>query len=339
MTQAEPDYKGLPLTTIGQAVSRALDEINAERGDEQLGLYCRWNGINRGIGKYWRFNHITQIASPSGHGKSYIANILHDDWTDFKDVVNQDGTVFKAALNKNVNFEVVIVHFGLEMDASDEVVRSLSRRMAKSYHYIMSSEYSHIEEGFNKVTDEEMNVIENRMNYIKDKPIYYVEMAGTLGQMWHTVGHVKEKHPNAKVIVTIDHTLLVRRSASEKSDDELLAAIAYFALQLRKQLKAMVVMLGQMNQNIKSVERMTTPALHYPNDSDIYRGSQVNWCCDNIIIMPYRPELINLFKYGTAQVPTKDLVIASFVKSRKGIIGDVLMKQMLGVGTFVEVNP
>lgn len=332
-------YKGLPFIHISKAADNALADIKAERSDEQLGLYCEWSSMNRGQGKYFRFNHITQFAAPSGHGKSYLINQLHDHFTDCEDIYREDKTLFKRGINNAFKDKIVVLHFGLEMDASDEVIRNISRKIAKSHNYILSSEWNPTELNFNRITDEEFAKIENRINYIRNKPIYYVEMTGTIQQLYHTVKYVSQQNPNKKLVISIDHTLLVRRGASEKSDADLISAVGFLALLLRKEFKAMVILLAQMNQNIKSVERTSIPRYHYPMDSDIYWGSQINWICDNIWIAPYRPELINIQKYGIDAFDTKDLVVAACVKSRKGKLGDCYFNQALNVGRFNEFTP
>lgn len=339
MSTDSNQYQGLPLTHVNVAVDRAMAEIEKERSGEQNGLYCKWSAINRGMGKYWRFNHITNIAAPSGHGKSYAINQLHDDFTDFTDIIDKsNNTLFRKALNNGYQGKVILIHFGLEMDASDEVIRSLSRKITKSHHYILSSEFDKRTETFNKISDAEMNTIDNRMNYIRNKPIYYVEMTGTVSQIYHTVKYVKEKHPDHQLVVSFDHTLLVKRGDNEKSDGELIAAVAAIGKRIRQEFKAMVIFLSQLNNNIKMADRITVPSMHYPNDSDIYFGSQINWVCDNIWIFPYRPELINIPRYGISQIDTKDLVVAAAVKSRKGIIGEVYLEADLSKGQFIETN-
>lgn len=330
------DYKGLRLKHINVAIEEATADIDKERSGEQHGLYCRWDKINRGMGKYWRFNHITQIAAPSGHGKSYVLNNIEDDLTELKDFYGSNNQLLKRALNRDFHKEVVLVHFGYEMDASDEVLRNIARKSKTSYLTLLSSEWDYETKQYNIITDEEYYNITNRMGYLKDRLTYFVEIPGNVYQMYYTVQYIKKLHPDAEIIVSIDHSLLVKRK-DEKTDMEIIAAVAHVALSIKKVFKAMVIILGQMNNNIKSVQRKTNPQLHYPNDDDIYMGSQINWACDNIWIFPYRPELINLPEYGVDKINTKGLVVGACVKSRKGIICDVYFQENLAQGTFTEM--
>ena len=331
--------KLLPLKDINIAIEESLAEIDAERQDEQLGLFSSWAGINRSMGKYWRFNTITLMASKMGMGKSYALNQLHFDFSDVKEIRNKNNEIVYKGINTNFIYPVEILHFGFEMDAKDEVHRHMSRLTGKSHSYLLSSQWSKDSNLYNKITEDEFVNIKSRMNYLKDRPITYVELSGNIFDIRKTVDQfvaIKRKvNPNTRFVITLDHYLLVRKG-EENSDGELIANIAYMFLGIRKTYKAMIIILGQMNNNITNVDRMTVPGLNYPNDSDIYWGGQLNWACDNIWIFPYRPKLINLVEYGVERVPTDNLTIASCVKSRRGKIGDIYFTDHLESARFIE---
>lgn len=332
----------LKVLDIDEAIEQARREIDSERTDEQLGLYSSWGGINRGMGKYFRFNSITQIAGLSGHGKSYFINQLMDDFTDFQDIKNPDGSIYKHGVNREFKLHTVFIHFGFEMDASDEVLRMLTRKMVKSYHYLLSSEWDAENEAFNKVDDREFQILTNRLKYFEGRPIYFIENSGNITAIFRTVGYIIKKHAEKvgvpvefiKPVVGLDHTFLVKKDPG-MSDLLLIQSVAYMSLMIRKVYKAMVIILGQCNNNLKSLERISEPSVHYPLDSDIYMAAQVNWVCDNIWII-YQPDLVNIRNYGTDKIPTENLVVAACVKSRKGMIGDVYLKNILGQGRFGE---
>jgi replicative DNA helicase len=332
----------LSFMTMDEAINLAKEEMNSERSDEQLGLYSNWAGINRGMGKYFRFNHITQIAGLSGHGKSYFINQLIDNFTDTKDFYDSNGTLIRKALNRNFKPRALFIHFGFEMDPSDEVLRMLTRRIAKSYHYILSSEWDSKTNDFNKITDEEYTSITKQFAYLDDRPVVFVHNAGNIAAMYRTVVYLRKKYAKlwgipdheVQLMIGIDHSFLVKKDPG-MTDLLLTQAVAFLALKIRKDFKAMVFILGQCNNNLKSIERISERSLHYPLDSDVYMGAQINWVCDNIWII-YRPELVNITEYGTEKIPTEGLVVASCVKSRKGVIGDVFLRNSLHEGRYVD---
>ena len=334
----------LDFISIDEAINLAEEEINLERTDEQLGLYSSWGGINRGMGKYFRFNHITQIAGLSGHGKSYFINQLMDDFTSFKDSFYEDGTLMRKAINGNFKGHFLYIHFGFEMDASDEVLRMTTRRVVKSYHYLLSSEWNNIIQDFNRIDDYEFELIKKRMTYLRGRPIIFVPNAGNIASIYRTVAFIRKRHAATLGIppeelhigVGLDHSFLVKKDVG-MTDLLLIQAVAYLALKIRKDFKAMVIILGQCNNNLKSIERISDPSVHYPLDSDIYMGAQVNWVCDNIWII-FQPHLVNIVNYGLDKIPTADLVVASCVKSRKGKVGDVLLQNLLAEGRYADYS-
>jgi replicative DNA helicase len=331
----DDEIKLLRTVSIDQAREEALAEIDAERSGEQLGLYSNWKSMNRAMGKYWRFNQVTHIACRSKMGKSYVLNQLHFDFTDVA-----DRGKYKA-LNTGINFPVEVLAFGFEMDPRDEVHRHISRLTGKTTNHLLSSQWDYEDEIFNTINNEEYNNIVNQSNWLKGRKITYVPDAGTWRQIYYTakkfVAAKRANNPNTMFIITLDHYLLARK-AEERNDSELIGNIAYLLILLRKHFKAMVIVLGQMNNNILQTDRMTVPGLQYPNESDIYIGSQINWACDNVWIFPYRPELLNLETYGNDRIDTKDLVIAASVKNRRGTIGELYFKNNLAKGKLIELS-
>ena len=45
-------YKGLPIQTTASGVERAVEIVRQEMSGKQYGLFCRFDGINRGLLRY-----------------------------------------------------------------------------------------------------------------------------------------------------------------------------------------------------------------------------------------------------------------------------------------------
>jgi replicative DNA helicase len=313
----------LPAKSIAQVTKEALAAINEERKGEQLGLYCRFPRVNVAMNKYFRFSHVTLIAAASGAGKSYLLNILEEDLTD------------TTGLNKDFPHKVILLSFKFEMEGSDELIRAASRDMGQSYNYLLSSEYLGNKE-YNLIKDHEVEQVEAYFDKVKDRDIYYIETIGNWKQILGTVNAYFKQFKGYKFIVSIDHTLLTKK-LDEKSDMELISSIAITSIVLRKQFGAMVILLGQLNSNIESIERRTRKELHYPLKTDIYAQAQLYWACDNVFILN-RPELLGIELYGKEQLPTKGLVHLACIKSRKGRLGNIFFIEQLNKSTFIECS-
>ena len=330
----------LPYLSNDEIAKRTLDDIDKERSGEQLGLFSSWQKVNIAMGKYCRFNTINLWAAPTGHGKSFILTQLEDDFTDIRLAHGKDinGEIIEIkGINYGFSKEVVIIHFGFEMDAEDEFVRSLSRVIAKSTHWIRSAEWVEEDLAYNKITDKEFAFISNQIKYLEGRNIYFIERIGNVYQMYATILNIKSQHPNAELVIDLDHTLLTKREDGQ-SDGEVIQAVAFFALAVRKRFGAMLNIIAQCNSKLEDINRISKPALHGTKLSDIYFNAQINWVCDNVWIM-HRPELFNIEHYSTDKIDATDLVVFNCVKSRRGKLGEVLMKNYLHRGRFVEFNP
>ena len=310
----------LPLVPYNEAIERAKQKVELERDGVQRGLFCRWNELNHGMLKYWRFGHVTCIAAPSGAGKSYFLNMLHQDFVN-------------PRLNANFGEEFMVIHACYEMDAADEVLRTVSASSGYSYAHLLSAEWEG--QAYNRVGDQEMVNIESHFNRMKDKRIMYIETAGNLPQLYATIEAVHNKYPKRKLIISIDHVLLSARS-DERDDLDLMANTAKLAILLKKRFGAMIILLAQLNGNIETDMRIQAPALHDPKKTDIHGSKQIYWACDNVIIL-HRPDLLGIPIYSARGMHSDRLVHVKLLKSRMGRPGDIFLYENLAKGSFENI--
>lgn len=350
----------LPIKTHQQAIQEALDNINEERSGRINGLYTRWEGINRAKMKYWKFRSVTLMAGMSGSGKSAILNMIEDDFTN--PLMNPT-----FLLKKNVHTgdylhdgklipdpKIILIAFKYEMDASDEVLRNLSGKVAKSYAYLLSSEKSPTVSAlgsadYNRVSDEEYSIYQSELAKQINRPIVYIESAGNLNQLSNTVKNVHDSYPGRRMIITIDHTLLSIK-LTEKDDLELMSATAKLAIFLKKTYNAMVIPLGQMNGEIEKLNRRENIDFHFPIKTDIHGANQVYWACDDVLIW-HRPELLSIPKYGKVRmkidgeqdysvhsIDTNRLIHCHWIKSRKNRTGSIWFENLFEQGNMKQVR-
>ncbi len=343
--------KVLPIKHIAEAVEDAKSLIQEERSGIVNGLYTRWTGINRAKFKYWRFRNVTMIAGMSGSGKSAILNMIEDDFTN--PVLNPKYLLKFNPDTKNYLWDgkfieepkICILAFKFEMDAADEVLRNLSGKSKLSYSYLLSSQSNREEskaqgtEVYNRISDEEFVTLSNELDKLKNRPIRYIETAGNLEQIWGTCAAFKEKHPDKRLIVTLDHTLLSEK-LNEKDDLELTSNTARLAIRLKKAFDANVIFLGQLNGEIEKPIRRDNPDLQFPVKTDIHCGNQIYWACDDVVVF-HRPEILNISKYGRKPfaLNTRGLIHCAWLKSRKNTAGNIWFKEVFQEGNMVQIDP
>lgn len=301
----------LEIRHISQALEKAKSDILEGLSDDQAGLKCRWDRINKALLGSWRFDNVYMLAGASGSGKSYLLNMLHQDFTN-------------PELNSGFKKPFVILHFGFEMSASDEVLRTLTTLSKKSYAELLSAHQ--------KLEDYEQVI--KHLDVLKDRQIYYVEMSGNLSQIYNTIQQFKNRFPNHELVISLDHTLLAE-TLNEKNEIQLLANLAKLQIDLRKKYKSLNILVSQLNDKIEDPKRIANKALHFPTKTDIHGSKQMYWACDYVWVC-HRPESLNIEKYGRNNYSTQNLIAMHLIKSRKGVPGLVRLKERLNEGQIVQ---
>lgn len=305
------NYNVLPIISQTEAIFQANKKIKEAMEETNPGLLCRWNAVNNALGGCFRFGEILYIAGPSGSGKSYILNMLRED--------------FASDLNKEYAHKFKILAFTFEMSAADEIIRTYSSALKTSYSRLMSA--------YKKISPSYYDNITNTSSKIDNDSIYYVEMPGNREKILATVKHFHERFPDHKLVITLDHTLLMEY-LDEKSEVELVTKLSMLSMYLKKEYSALIIMLGQLNDKIEQPERLKNPLLHFPKKTDIHSSKSVFFCSDSVIVIN-RPELLQLQSYGLPAYPTQDLIAWHILKSRlSGTEGIIRMRQKFSEGTL-----
>lgn len=350
--------KTLDFKTRAQAIEEAKALINLERSGHITGLYTRHEGINRAKMKYWRFRSVTCIAGMSGSGKSAILNMIEDDFTD--PILNPTFMVWNEARQTFMcENNVLIIAFKYEMDAADEMLRTLSGKVSKSYSYLLSSDSFTPKQGesdidekgrkkYNTVTEEEFNKYSSELDKLANRPILYIENAGSIDQLYATVAYIRGQYPGMRLVITIDHTLLSVK-ISEKDDLELMSRTAKMGIRLKKEFNAAVIFLAQLNGEIEKPERRKDERLHFPVKTDIHAQSQIYWACDDVLVF-HRPELLSIEKYGNVKmmidgklerhsVNATGIIHGHWIKSRKNRPGSIWFVNEFSQGKIRQIEP
>lgn len=319
--------------TTNQAADEALHQINVERSGEQFGLLCAIPSLNIAMGKYFRFANVNLFAGLSGSGKSYVLNTLNNHFLDYN----------KGGINEHINFVPIIFNFCFEMSAANEVLRSIASDMGVSYGYLLSSQYNKDTKDYNKITDDELVQVEAYLNFYRKKSMLFFEVPSNMNIIYNTIEHYADYYNNLpradgkpyKFIVNIDHTLLIE-SLDEKTTVDLMANVGKVAIRIRKDFECMVNLVGQLNNNIEDVRRITNKMLHYPIKSDIYAQGQLYNACDSVFTI-HQPQQLKITQYGSQDKDTRDLIHLLKLKSRHGTTGNIWLKNDLANGNIVEM--
>tara|TARA_Y100001954_G_C15796881_1_gene598097 strand:+ start:1180 stop:1995 length:816 start_codon:yes stop_codon:yes gene_type:complete len=258
----------------------------------------------------FHFGQTYFLAGASGHGKSFFVNMLHTDFTSYY-LGNQD---------------IKVLHFSFEMHAKDEMIRKISQLNDVDYRKLVSSD--------KPLSMEELDLIRETYSRMKNNNVYYVETPSTRDRIYATINDFCNEFKDSKVVVSLDHTLLVTPTAGE-NEIQSLAELGKMFIQVRKEFGTCNILVGQMNDKMESKERRdpTNPSLHYPTKTDIHGSKQIYHSADVVMVL-HQPALLNLEYYGKKRFPTTDLVALHCLKNRTGTAGLTRLRNNLQHGRF-----
>ena len=167
---------------------------------------------------------------------------------------------------------------------------------------------------------------------VNDK-LYYVDKVGTRQQIRETIFKFHARFPDEKMVITLDHSLLVR-ALDESSEIELMAELGKMFIEVRKDLGALIIMIGQLNDKMEDPRRRD-PFMNYPTKTDLHGSKQIYHAADVVLVLN-RPELLNLETYGPKRYPTRSSLFLHCLKQRKGDVGLIRYTHDFAHGNIYE---
>lgn len=274
MSTENRSVKTLPIKSIKQVTSETLNYIENRKKGLEKSMKVKSKKINKAFLDGFDWNRIITIAGMSGSGKSTLVRQWMREFCD---------------LNPDEKFE--ILSFQFEMMGTDEVARDLSAKLKVNIKQLYSADQS--------LPDDIMEKAKKAAAELENYPISVVDNMGTVRDILDTVlyfvGENKLRENKKKLIITIDHSLLVKPEQNSK-DKETVDQLMYALVELKKLLASMgvpnmIFIISQLNRNIESSDRVLNPKLHYPNKTDLFGASSVYFSSDYVIIL-HRPALI-----------------------------------------------
>ncbi len=278
---------------ISEIHREAIDYIEQRRDGSIKSIKTKWEKFNDAGVDGLEWGTITTVAGRAGSGKTLIVKEI---------------TSNAHKLNPTQDFAVLDLQF--EMSTKSTGVREFSSVINKTYKELLSVG--------KKIDEDDLNKLKNYSRLSASQEIYQVDTPMTVGQIKQTILEFLSfvKKP---VIVTLDHSVLIKRAAGEKDIFESLYALGEMLTELKKLYPVMFIILTQMNRSIEDQNRkIPGTAANYPTTADVFGGDSLYMHSD-ILIVINRPALYNMDVYGPEQFEVDDKTLAMhFLKARNG---------------------
>lgn len=283
------------IKTISKAVDEEIEYIEKRFLGQEKSLLTPWAKFNKASMNGIEFGTIITIAGVSGHAKTTIVNLLETGLFD---------------CNPDINFSVL--SFNFEMASRRLVGRKFSNKTKKSVKQLYSADKD------NPIDQSVIDDLKKIGNDLRKYHIWYADMPGTADEIGEAILAFSqlEENQDRRFIVTLDHSILVKKSLGGDERSTLVDLASMFN-KIKKILPVSFIILSQLNGNIEMPDRRDNPMLHYPTKSDVF-GSSALYMFSDLVLISHIPEKLKIREYGPERIPTKDVIFWHFDKVREG---------------------
>jgi len=278
-----------------QAFNEALKYMNNRMHGEERSILTPWSKFNDAGTDGIEWNTLTVIGGRPGSGKTLI-----------KDQIIRESFV----LNPSEDFRVL--EFQFEMVGRTSAIREFSSITGLTYKQLCSAG-----------STLSSSVLNNCHQYAKQRVKYPVDIISTpmtVNQMREQVDMYMEEHKGIKTIITLDHSILVKRAPYQNNRLDMLFELGEFFTQCKRDYPCLFICLSQLNRNIDNPDRAIDGKYgNYILESDIF-GSDAMLQHADMLVGINRPAKQKIRFYGPHRYIIEDdrTLVLHFLKARNG---------------------
>lgn len=280
-------------------LKKGLRYVEKRKNGDIKSLRTPWPAFNNAGIAGLEWGSMLTIGARPGSGKTmFVSQILRE----------------AHRLNPDQKFN--ILEFQFEMGDEQYAARQFAGEVAQDYGVVLSSAYP-LEDFIMDQIKEYINVCEvmekqGIKRELVSESMNHMEMENEIKQAYIDGGY-------KPLIVTIDHSWLIKKSSADKDKFDVLYNTTEMLMKLKNQIPIIVLMITQLNRSIDEAVRKTPGSIgNYPTSSDIFGGDALMQGSDMIIVLS-RPWEADIKSYGPyAYKVEKDSVFMHLLKVRNG---------------------
>tara|TARA_R110002124_G_scaffold176630_2_gene344616 strand:- start:112 stop:1065 length:954 start_codon:yes stop_codon:yes gene_type:complete len=277
------------------AFNEALKYMLDRQSGKEKSIQTPWPKFNDAVTDGLEWNTLTVIGGRPGSGKTLI-----------KDQIIRESFV------RNPEEKYRVLEFQFEMVGRTSALREFSSITGKTYKELCSA---------GSVLDP--TTFTRCHEYSKERIKYPVDIVSTpmtVNQMRETVDKYMEEHKGQKTIITLDHSILVKRAPYQNNRLDMLFELGEFFTQTKREYPCMFICLSQLNRNIDNPDRAIDGKYgNYVLESDIFGSDAMLQHADTLIGIN-RPAKQKIKFYGPDRYIIQDdkTLVLHFLKARNG---------------------
>lgn len=280
-----------------QVLEKGLKYIELRKAGIIKSLATPWRGLNiAGVGGLEWGSMLTVGARPGSGKTMFVSQLIRD----------------AHRLNPDQKFNVL--EFQFEMGDEQYAARQFAAEVAEDYGVVLSTKGS-----LDEFKLEMMRKYINECKDLQSKGIHrdIVSEALTCAQIEEVVKEAYVEWGSQPMIVTIDHSWLIKKGISEKDKFDVLYNVTEMLMQLKKSIPIIVIMITQLNRSIDDPIRKQSGSVgNYPNSGDIFGGDALMQGSDMVVVL-FRPYKADITAYGPKNYRVEpDQVYMHLIKSR-----------------------
>jgi len=282
----------IKVKTISEVYDTGLTYLKARKTGRTRSVRTPWPVVNEAGVNGFEWGTIITLAGRPGSGKTAFVNAF---------------TRAAHAINSEQDFHVI--DFQFEMPDRQTAVREFTGVTGLNYAQLLSAH--------RPVGDDIIQQLEKYISLNNSRDIYIVDEPLTIAQMREFILTHYAKY-RKKMILTIDHSLLVRLEKGENRFD-MLYNLGEMMTEIKKKIPVIWFVLTQMNRSMEDASRKQPGTLaNYPTGADIFGADALMQHSDMVIILNH-PVKNQVTTYGPAGYQMgPDTIVAHFVKVRNG---------------------
>ena len=268
--------------------------LNRQKGLEKS-IYTPWPKFNDATTDGLEWNTLTVIGGRPGSGKTLIKDqIIRESFT----------------LNPNDDFRVL--EFQFEMVGRTSALREFSSITGKTYKELCSAG--------SKLSTDIINICHQYAKERVKNPVDIISRPMTINQMREQVDLYMDYHKGKKTIITLDHTMLVKRAPYQNNSLDMLFELGEFFTQCKRDYPCLFITLSQLNRNIDNPDRAVDGKYgNYILESDIFGSDAMLQHADNLIgINRQAKQKIKYYGPDRYIINSERDLVLHFLKARNG---------------------